>query len=162
MAKCGCSIYHQTTSNTSYQISNRKVWIMWHHQDQHDPRSYVSHIQNLRAKSPHVQKRQTRIIPADYEGLQGRKWRDRNHILYRKNPLPTYYVTQGGSKRIRGLGRPSWEHDQRASQVNQGGLTRVFPPHQHTYQAEMIDDTWNAKTSRSPIQDIIHTTNRNE
>ena len=94
------------------QGSNRKSLTVQHHQDQDALRSCVSHIQKLQAKSTHIRKRQTRRITKYYEGLQDRILRDWSHVLYRKNPLPTYYVVRGGSKIIRRLGRSSWEHNQ--------------------------------------------------
>ena len=41
--------------------------------------SCVSHLQNLWSKIPHIQKRQTRIIPTDDEELQDCNWQYSNH-----------------------------------------------------------------------------------
>ena len=124
----GCSSTHQSPADPSYQGSDTKGGIIQHHQYQYVPRSCVCHIWNLQAKSPHVRKRKTRIVLADGEGLQECNWKDGNHVRYRKNTLPMYYVTWGGSKRILRLSRSSWEHEQQASQVNQGGFTRSLSP----------------------------------
>ena len=46
--------------------------------------------------------------------------------------------------------------------VNQWGFNWSIFHHQHNYQAETRNETRNAKTSRSPNQDIFRTTNGNE
>ena len=128
VAQRECSGSYKPPTDPCYQVSIRKGGRMQHNQDQDDTRSWVGHIKNLRYKSPHVQKRRTRRVPANDEGIKDRNWWERNHVHHKKNPLPTYYVTREVSKRIRSLSRLSWEHNQREFQLNQGGFTLVLPP----------------------------------
>ena len=72
MAQRGCSGIYQAPTDPSRQFGKRKGDRMQNHQDKDAPRSYVGHIRNLQAKSPHIRKRKTRIVPTDDEGLQDR------------------------------------------------------------------------------------------
>ena len=122
---------HRYPADFYYQGSNRKVWRIHHHQDQDALRSYVGHIWNLQAKIPHIQKRKTIRIPADDKGLQERNWRERNYTRYQEKPLPTYYVTQEGSKRIQRLDRPSWGTTNGYLKLIEGVYSVTFPPLTH-------------------------------
>ena len=72
MSQRGRSDMYRSPTNTSNQGSIRKVLRMQNHQNQDALRSSVSHIRDLQAKIPNVQKCQIIRVPTDDEGLQDR------------------------------------------------------------------------------------------